>query len=119
MNEENRKLTEPKKQSLRRRNPTPRHVKCKSLACGRTYLDYDPVTDDIMAQDASLEEFLSETAETAADGGTSRGSPLEADLSTAAWAPDPMPCETCRESVSRRWRQEGRLVCGDCKTWNS
>ena len=36
---------------------------------------------------------------------------------TTAWTPDGAPCATCGETVERRWRQDGALVCAECKTW--
>ncbi len=32
-------------------------------------------------------------------------------------SPDGAPCATCDASVTRRWRQEGDYVCGECKEW--
>lgn len=37
--------------------------------------------------------------------------------STMAWSPDGAACEDCGTTVERRWRDDGALVCEDCKEW--
>lgn len=37
--------------------------------------------------------------------------------STMSWSPDGAACESCGDVVERRWRDDGRLVCLDCKEW--
>jgi hypothetical protein len=41
------------------------------------------------------------------------------DLATAtyAWTPERANCAACGTAVERRWRDDGRLVCADCKNW--
>jgi hypothetical protein len=56
------------------------------------------------------------------DAGTGADSEAEAGeepraVSTTAFAPDGTPCEACGATVRRRWRDDGALVCADCKTW--
>lgn len=36
---------------------------------------------------------------------------------TAQWAADGAVCAVCNERVTRRWRDDGRLVCAGCKNW--
>jgi len=36
---------------------------------------------------------------------------------TAQWAADGATCGVCDERVTRRWRDDGRLVCAGCKNW--
>lgn len=45
-----------------------------------------------------------------ADGATSA-------VSTSNWTRGGRACETCGTSVERRWREDGALVCVDCKAW--
>lgn len=37
--------------------------------------------------------------------------------STMDWTPDGAACASCGATVERRWRDDGRLVCLDCKQW--
>lgn len=36
---------------------------------------------------------------------------------TAGWEASGTCCEACGSTVERTWRQEGSVVCGDCKDW--
>lgn len=36
---------------------------------------------------------------------------------TYAWGGDESVCQSCGESVDRRWRSDDGLVCPDCKEW--
>lgn len=36
---------------------------------------------------------------------------------TYAWTQDQADCTACGTAVERRWRDDGQLVCADCKTW--
>ena len=33
------------------------------------------------------------------------------------WAPQKTACETCGASTNRRWRDDGAMVCRECKEW--
>ncbi|QZP36274.1 DUF7573 domain-containing protein [Halobaculum magnesiiphilum] len=82
-----------------------------------------------MPEDRSLEEFagaeLDADADTNADAeaDTDAGADAEAvdtvDLAepTYDYSPDGAACAACGESVTRRWRDDGDYVCGDCKEW--
>ena len=37
--------------------------------------------------------------------------------STAAWTAAGAGCQRCGARVSRRWRDDGDLVCAECKEW--
>jgi hypothetical protein len=37
--------------------------------------------------------------------------------STAAWTAAGAGCQQCGAQVSRRWRDDGDLVCAECKEW--
>jgi len=84
-----------------------------------------------MGEDRALDEFLDGEDE-AGDGGSENagaGGDAEADadgesesdearaVSTTAFAPEGTPCEACGATVRRRWRDDGALVCRDCKAW--
>ncbi|WP_435074147.1 DUF7573 domain-containing protein [Halorubrum sp. HHNYT27] len=36
---------------------------------------------------------------------------------TATWTTDAAACDRCGGRVSRRWLDDGVLVCGECKEW--
>ena len=42
---------------------------------------------------------------------------VEPAVSTYDWTPTGADCEACGTAVERRWRDDGRLVCADCKAW--
>lgn len=84
-----------------------------------------------MGEDRALDEFLGgddgdgadddgdtddgadDTTEKDGAGDDSAG----AAVSTTAFAPEGATCESCGASVRRRWRDDGALVCADCKAW--
>jgi len=43
--------------------------------------------------------------------------PDEPARTTYAWSDEGTTCKSCGETVERRWRQDDRLVCPDCKDW--
>lgn len=60
------------------------------------------------------------------DGDTTSGDTTDGDgpslavgpaESTMAWTPGEAPCGSCGAAVERRWRDDGTLVCHDCKRW--
>lgn len=48
------------------------------------------------------------------DDGTDDPDPA---VSTSDYRPDGAACDACGASVRRRWRDDGALVCADCKDW--
>lgn len=42
---------------------------------------------------------------------------VDSTASTYAWTPGGTECVGCGCIVERRWRDDGRLVCIDCKSW--
>ncbi|WP_254279824.1 DUF7573 domain-containing protein [Haloarcula marina] len=101
-----------------------------------------------MDEDASLDRFLGEegddperegradgaesatgaaTGEQPADetstdekptGDTETADGIVPATTTYAWSPDGAACGACGTAVERRWRQDGDLVCPDCKEWD-
>jgi hypothetical protein len=95
--------------------------------------------------DRSLDEFAEETGEEGgadAEPSDAGGEPADTDAegtpdadgdgatadegrsltvrpaeSTMDWTPGGASCAACGRSVERRWRDDGRLVCPDCKEW--
>lgn len=53
----------------------------------------------------------------AAEGDPDEDTAVEPAVSTLDWRPGRAPCAACGESVERRWRDDGELVCSSCKTW--
>lgn len=84
------------------------------------------VADDAVADGIDADGPVDETA--TADDATS-DDPASADddegpsltvrpaESTMDWTPDGAACAACGATVERRWRDDGRLVCLDCKQW--
>jgi hypothetical protein len=79
-----------------------------------------------MGSDRSLDEFVGGTRESStadtADAGDSPdseeiGVTVEPAESTYSWSPAGATCASCGATVERRWRDEGDLVCADCKSW--
>lgn len=94
-----------------------------------------------MGEDRALDEFLGtddgDGADDGDDGDAERGDEVAVDdgvsvddgaadpgdesagaaVSTTAFAPEGAACESCGASVRRRWRDDGALVCADCKAW--
>lgn len=76
-----------------------------------------------MPEDSSLTEFTEtdddqSTTSTDVDAG---GKSTDADEATVtvtfAWDGTGKRCADCGEAVARRWTDDGRLVCADCKCW--
>mgnify|MGYP000368563595 CR=1 FL=1 len=60
----------------------------------------DSVDDEVAASDSVDREGVTERA-----------------VTTFAWSPEGSACESCGESVTRRWRTDAGFVCGDCVDW--
>lgn len=88
--------------------------------------------------DASLDEFLDDTAEQAGDESGGEGNAEDEDgqntpssgtsatdgtqrvdpaRTTHQWTPAGVACDACGQVVERRWTGDGGLVCADCKVW--
>lgn len=58
-----------------------------------------------------------------ADGADDTGGPrvdpssVEPTAATYTWSGDGGDCDACGEVVDRRWCQDDRLVCPECKDW--
>ena len=73
------------------------------------------VTDDLAdATETEPEAEPSPGSEPAADGDEATVTPA---VSTYAFSPDGAPCGACGTVVEKRWRDDGDLVCPDCKQW--
>ena len=93
-----------------------------------------------MSEDRSLDEFVASTDDDAADdgavgsvdddpddgttvrstGGEGNGTAIDPRTtpSTSSWASEAADCGRCGDAVTRRWRDDGALVCADCKRWS-
>ena len=76
-----------------------------------------------MPEDSSLTEYI-ETAEdqsTASTEDDTEGQSPDVNDDTVTvtftWSDGGGPCADCGGTVVRRWTDDGRLVCGDCKGW--
>lgn len=87
-----------------------------------------------MGEDRALDEFLGEDDDGSDDNGDeddqtsvegsvndepedSTDEAAGAAVSTTVFTPEGAACESCGASVRRRWRDDGALVCADCKAW--
>ncbi len=73
-----------------------------------------------MTDDATLSDFVSADGEEAGEADDAE-EPLESattadsGFSTYAWGA--YTCGRCEETTTRVWRDDGDLVCPNCKTW--
>jgi len=78
--------------------------------------------------ETSLTDFLGESAEGEESDGnveseeseeTAKGDAedTKATITTYEWTSDGTACESCGETVNRRWRDDEQFVCADCKSW--
>lgn len=67
--------------------------------------------------DASLDDFLGDPKREEGDDPSDVDDPSDGADSTYGWTPDGAECADCGATVQRRWRDDGRFVCVDCKTW--
>jgi hypothetical protein len=70
--------------------------------------------------DRSLDDFVpdSESSEDSdTDENAAPGDDIEPAVATSTLSPDGAPCESCGETVRRRWRDGEASVCRDCKEW--
>lgn len=56
-------------------------------------------------------------AEPATDPDSDPDDAVEPAVSTYEFSPDGAPCAACGAVVEKRWRDDGELVCPDCKVW--
>ena len=80
---------------------------------------FGPPADDAESSEAERdEEAVAETAasEDAASSAPNDESAVGPAASTYAWSPEGT-CATCGDAAERRWRDDGDLVCADCKSW--
>jgi hypothetical protein len=94
------------------------------------------VPDDDQSDDTSLSEFVRDDGGDPHDGDDPHeeedgGDPHDGDdpheeedggdpdlaVSTSDYRSDGADCEACGATVERRWRDDGALVCADCKAW--
>ncbi|WP_254531939.1 DUF7573 domain-containing protein [Natrinema gelatinilyticum] len=81
-----------------------------------TLSDFVPNTDDEEADSTSdgADEY-DEPAVDSSAGGDSRNGPGDVEFST--FASGDYQCFRCDETTGRVWREEGELVCPNCKKW--
>ena len=70
-----------------------------------------------MTDDTTLDGFGGGDGEDEIDAENSPKTDTEPAQSTYAWSPTGESCEACGTTVERRWRDDGILVCEDCKEW--
>lgn len=72
-----------------------------------------------VAGNRSLDEFASDPSPDAdsSDDSASTSEPVTPIASTTVWSPTGSACDSCGTVVERRWRDDDRLVCADCKSW--
>jgi hypothetical protein len=79
------------------------------------------VPDDDQSDDTSLSEFVRDDGGDPHDGDDPHeeedGGDPDLAVSTSDYRSDGADCEACGATVERRWRDDGALVCADCKAW--
>jgi hypothetical protein len=87
-------------------------------------------TDDVATEVDDPTEDAGDTGDPDADTGDTEALSEDADDTerhgaveptgppTTQWAADGATCAVCDERVTRRWRDDGRLVCAGCKNWD-
>ena len=76
--------------------------------------------DDFVADpepDANESEPDANESEADANEPDANESEPEPTPSAYGWTPDGVDCADCGATVERRWRDDGRFVCPDCKDW--
>jgi len=73
--------------------------------------------DRTASEGAAGETTDSDTNTANATGETASDSDPDPTHSTYGWTPDGTACADCGATVRRRWRDDGRFVCADCKAW--
>ena len=83
-------------------------------------------SDDSVARESSLDESdvgdpenpeVDESESESDPDPDPDSDPVEPAVSTYDWTPTGADCEVCGAAVEERWRDDGRLVCADCKAW--
>jgi len=73
--------------------------------------------DRTASEGAAGETTDSDTDTANATGETASDPDPDPTHSTYGWTPDGTACADCGATVRRRWRDDGRFVCADCKAW--
>ncbi|WP_418285766.1 DUF7573 domain-containing protein [Halorubrum sp. DTA46] len=73
----------------------------------------DPAPDD--TEDTEDTDDDSPTDALATGGSETDG--VEPAVSTATWTTGGADCDRCGDRVERLWRDDGAVVCIDCKDW--
>lgn len=85
------------------------------------YVDDDDVVADWDDAGDGAPSASSDTARSDAATRNDSNAAGEGDVgaveSTYRWSPEERPCANCGDSVRERWREDGELVCVDCKEW--
>ncbi|WP_436902857.1 DUF7573 domain-containing protein [Halovenus halobia] len=74
--------------------------------------------------DRSLDDFAADSEETdtedsdeTAEAGEPDEQTVDPAVATSTLHSDGIACESCGESVRRRWLDDGAYVCAECKEW--
>ncbi|GAA0515982.1 hypothetical protein SAMN04488066_11531 [Halorubrum aquaticum] len=65
----------------------------------------------------SVDDDPAEADATATDPAPTDPADVDPAESTSTWTTDGADCDRCGATVSRRWHDEGDLVCADCADW--
>ncbi|MGM0592706.1 MAG: DUF7573 domain-containing protein [Halobacteriota archaeon] len=65
---------------------------------------------------AAKAQDCSESSNVAVDEPTDTDA-VDPAVSTYRWSPDGVACAECGEQVTKRWHDDGRYVCANCKEW--
>lgn len=73
--------------------------------------------DDAVADNASVSDGATAGDDATPDDAASPDSSPDPATATYRWSSESAACPDCGDAVERRWRDDDRFVCVDCKEW--
>ena len=77
----------------------------------------DPAAGSGSAEIDSTETESTDVEPAETDSADPDPTDVEPAESTSTWSADGADCDRCGTTVSRRWHDDGELVCADCADW--
>jgi hypothetical protein len=87
--------------------------------------EQESVESDAASRNADGNDREADPDDTGSDPDDTETGPVDSETDsddpdpapTATWQPGGVPCDDCGARADRRWRDDGGLVCADCKGW--
>ncbi|SEO93507.1 hypothetical protein SAMN04487948_10868 [Halogranum amylolyticum] len=70
-----------------------------------------------MNEDRSLDDFVESNADETGEDESEKRAQTEPATPTYRFSPEGVGCDACDVTVQKRWQDDGRFVCADCKEW--